>query len=209
MKNSRIQEILAECRIPCSKELAEQVGEYLGLLEKWNRKVNLTGRLSSEEMVRLHFAESFLGAPLLEGERGPLLDVGTGAGFPGLALKLFRPELEVFLLEVRQKKAAFLAEVRRSLRLERVHILNQPLEHCRETDFPIRPGLLTLRAVGEPGTTVRRAGKWLERPSIILLFTTQSASEGIRESLPEIQWTAAAPVPWSREKILLKGILSG
>jgi 16S rRNA (guanine527-N7)-methyltransferase len=203
----RIQEILTDCQICCTQELAQQVEAYLALLEKWNRKVNLTGRLSSDELVRLHFAESFRGASLLEGARGPLLDVGTGAGFPGLAIKLVRPELEVLLLEARRKKAAFLAEVRRQLGLERVWIVNRRLEECDESDFPRRPALLSLRAVGDLVPTIRRASVWLERPARLLLFTTRSAEAEIRRGLPDLLWDATTSLPWSREKILLQGMI--
>ncbi|MGH9403017.1 MAG: 16S rRNA (guanine(527)-N(7))-methyltransferase RsmG, partial [Terriglobia bacterium] len=83
---------------------------YLGLLLRWNEKINLTAIRTPEECVTRHFAESLFLARH-EQLNGRLLDIGSGAGFPGLALKVAVPELAVTLLEPVAKKRAFLKEV--------------------------------------------------------------------------------------------------
>lgn len=101
-----------------SAEQRRQVRAYLELLEEWNRRTNLTGLKSAEERLRFHFFESFWSAQhFLSEKETALADVGSGAGFPGLAIKLYRPELAVTLLERKLKKVVFLKEASRRLGL--------------------------------------------------------------------------------------------
>ncbi|HWQ03191.1 MAG TPA: 16S rRNA (guanine(527)-N(7))-methyltransferase RsmG, partial [Candidatus Nitrosotenuis sp.] len=103
---------------------------YLELLFNWNRKINLTAVKTPVQAITRHFGESIFAATLLPMNRGVLVDVGSGAGFPGLALKLACPQLEVNLLEPSLKKCAFLAEVTRTLQLEGVQILSERSERA-------------------------------------------------------------------------------
>jgi 16S rRNA (guanine527-N7)-methyltransferase len=97
--------------------LYEQLGTYLELLTKWNARTNLTAIREPAEMVRRHFGESLFAARQLP-ECATLLDFGSGAGFPGLPMQLWRPELGVTLAESQNKKATFLREVCRTLGLK-------------------------------------------------------------------------------------------
>ena len=137
-----VEALLSRWGMECRGPVAERVEIYLGLLEQWNRKMNLTGLQDRADILRDLFAESFLAAPLLAEEDSPLLDVGSGAGFPGMALKIYRPELTVHLVEPRRKRAAFLETVRRRLGLEGVAVLHKRLEECRSGrlhPFPLAP----------------------------------------------------------------------
>ncbi|HEY3131604.1 MAG TPA: 16S rRNA (guanine(527)-N(7))-methyltransferase RsmG [Acidobacteriota bacterium] len=88
---------------------------YLDLLQKWNKKVNLTGIRSEEDAVRLHFLESFFAANQLPSGQLRVVDVGSGAGFPGLAMKIVRPDIRLVLVDSRKKKTLFQKEVMRRL----------------------------------------------------------------------------------------------
>ena len=94
-----------------------QLTTYLELLLKWNARTNLTAIREPEEIVRRHFGESLFAAQHL-GECSTLLDIGSGAGFPGLPIQLLRPQLQVTLAESQNKKATFLREVIRTLGLQ-------------------------------------------------------------------------------------------
>ncbi len=96
--------------------LFDQLSVYLELLLRWNARTNLTAIRQPEEIVRRHFGESLFAARFL-GECGTLLDFGSGAGFPGLPIQLFRPDIAVTLAESQNKKATFLREVIRTLGL--------------------------------------------------------------------------------------------
>lgn len=119
---SEIDEILCEI-LPrkvwdeyCRKELAESLARYLSLLVRWNRTVNLTSVREPEDMVRRHLAESLCCAAALPGCES-LLDLGSGAGFPGVPIQLMLPGIRVTLAESDAKKAAFLREAVRELGL--------------------------------------------------------------------------------------------
>jgi 16S rRNA (guanine527-N7)-methyltransferase len=90
---------------------------YLGELQRWNARVNLTGLKTDRDIVIKHFLDSLAVLPYL-GDAASLADLGSGAGFPGLALKLAQPALILTLVEARAKKAAFLEYLVSLLKLE-------------------------------------------------------------------------------------------
>lgn len=95
-------------------QLLAQLTVYLDLLVRWNERTNLSAIREPREIVRRHFGESLFAAGFMRSE-GTLLDLGSGAGFPGLPIQLWWPALEVTLAESQGKKAAFLREVCRAL----------------------------------------------------------------------------------------------
>lgn len=107
-----------------SKQL-EQISTYIELLLKWNARMNLTAVRDPEQIVTRHFGESlFVGHYLFpdEASAASLIDVGSGAGFPGLPIAILRPEVRVTLVEAHAKKATFLKEVVRSTGLRNVTV---------------------------------------------------------------------------------------
>lgn len=95
------------------EQILPKLGRYLDLLLQWNQRTNLTAVRQPEEMVTRHFGESLLAARVLAryvGDGAEVLDIGSGAGFPGLPLQLLLPKLHVVLAESQGKKAAFLRE---------------------------------------------------------------------------------------------------
>ena len=103
-----------------------QVSAYLDLLLRWNARINLTAVVHPEQVVTRHFGESFFAArqllPAPRATTARLLDLGSGAGFPGLPLKIFAPAAPLTLIESNHKKAAFLKEVVRALTLSDVNV---------------------------------------------------------------------------------------
>ena len=93
----------------------ERFSVYLELLQRWGKKINLTTRLESKEVVVYHFLDSLVGVPILrESPSSRVVDLGAGAGFPSLPLKFALPGLQALLVESVPKKAAFCQEVRRA-----------------------------------------------------------------------------------------------
>jgi len=101
---------------------AAMFAAYIELLQRWGKKMNLTSRLASEEIVVYHFLDSLALLPFLA-EEGRLLDMGAGAGFPALPLKILFPRIEVTLVDSSHKKASFCREVIRRLGLEGARVI--------------------------------------------------------------------------------------
>ncbi|MCB9133862.1 MAG: 16S rRNA (guanine(527)-N(7))-methyltransferase RsmG [Anaerolineales bacterium] len=131
--------------------------QYAELLHTWNQKFNLTAIRTQEEIWSRHFLDSLtclrvmLGTPLAK-----VIDVGTGAGFPGLALKIAYPEMHLTLVEAVGKKAAFCAEVTRALGLENVEILTARAEelgqkpvHREQYDWAVARAVAPLPILAE------------------------------------------------------------
>lgn len=109
--------------------VVERFARHFDLLVTWNRKVNLTRIVDPTEAARLHFLESAYLTRLVE-PPARLIDVGSGAGFPGVPLACLWPECEVTLVEPATKRAVFLKEVVRALGLERVRVRSERFERA-------------------------------------------------------------------------------
>jgi len=109
-----------------TSELADQLEIYLRLLHKWNQAYNLTAVRDIDEMVGRHVLDSLAILPWIQGPR--LIDVGSGAGLPGIPLALARPDLHLVLLDSNGKKTRFLQEVKRTLHLTHVEVVQSRVE---------------------------------------------------------------------------------
>src|SRR5712672_2075844 len=114
-----------------SPDQMSQVREYIRILLKWNELISLTAIIEPAEVIARHFGESMFLHSILPVENGRLADVGSGAGFPGLALKILSPGIRVLLIESNKRKCAFISEVVRSLELPGVEILPMRFEEIR------------------------------------------------------------------------------
>jgi 16S rRNA (guanine527-N7)-methyltransferase len=134
-----------ELGFPLSDTQISQFHLYYDLLNEWNQKINLTALTSESDILEKHFYDSLLLAPFLK-ENHNLLDIGSGAGFPGIPIKIVFPQLEIVLLEPTGKRARFLELVIASLKLQKIQVINERAENYvkqkRETFFYV-----TARAV--------------------------------------------------------------
>ncbi len=110
-------------------------GQYRSLLSLWNSRLNLTAVREPELMVRLHFLDCLSVVSVL-GRDGSILDIGSGAGFPGIPVKLMLPDKCVYLVEPRRKRANFLRQVMRVLKLTDVHVIESRLEDLSVQTIP-------------------------------------------------------------------------
>jgi len=150
---------------------------YLELIMKWNARMNLTAIRTPEEIVRRHFGESlFVGTHI--GECGTLLDFGSGAGFPGVPIQLLRPDVRVTLAESHGKKAAFLQEVVRSLKLPTEVWAGRVETMPAERQFDV----VALRAVEGMDRAVGEAGLRAAGRVLILGTARHSVYPGLAEN---------------------------
>lgn len=114
----------------------DQLFNYLNLLNKWRSSINLVGSLTSEDLVRLHLVDSLAPVARIPAAARRLVDVGSGAGFPAVAIAILNPALSVTALEPNRKKHAFLSTVRRELDLANFHPRAEKFEeHRTRPDF--------------------------------------------------------------------------
>ena len=151
--------------------LYTQLSTYLDLLLKWNARTNLTAIRDPHEIVRRHFGESLFAAQHLS-PGTTLLDFGSGAGFPGLPIQLYHPNLTVTLAESQNKKATFLREVIRTLGLK-----TEVWAARVETMPPTRRfSTVTLRAVDDMAVALPAASSRIAPGGQLVILTTASAA---------------------------------
>ena len=170
-----------------------RLSDYLDLLLKWNARTNLTAIREPEEIVRRHFGESLFAARHLDAKPSTLLDLGSGAGFPGLPIALLRPEIQVTLAESQNKKASFLREAVRTLGLNTEVWANRaellPAARVFHT--------VTLRAVDNMAAAVAAAEP---RGTHQLMLLTSAAAAPV---LHEFSRQSRIPIPESQGNVLL------
>lgn len=115
--------------ISITEDQAKLFYQYMVLLVEWNEKINLTAITEPEEIILKHFIDSLTILPFIE-ENKKILDIGTGAGFPGIPLKIVSPSSNVTLLDSLNKRILFLNEVMKELSLENIYAV-----HGRAEDF--------------------------------------------------------------------------
>lgn len=161
----------------------------------------LTSIVDPDELVRFHFGESIF-ALSTGGMEGRLADVGTGAGFPGLALKLARPTLSITLIETNSKKCAFLHEVVRCLEMERVEILRTGFETSKIA--PDNFSFVASRALGRHKEILDWAFTKLQADGTVLLWVGQEDTANISTNAGW-EWEPELLIPGTRERFLLRG----
>jgi 16S rRNA (guanine527-N7)-methyltransferase len=219
---------------PLSAAQLAQLATYLELLLRWNRRFNLTAVREAENIVTRHFGESLFAAAHLfpppeasderagdgpslsecgaapaaggEGKYCDLVDVGSGAGFPGMVVKIWRPSLRVVLIEAQQKKASFLREVIRQLGFGEAEVMA-----ARAETAAVRARVVTLRAVEQYARVLPVAASLLHSPvagavsaRLALLIGQDQVNQATR-LLPTFSWQPALPIPESVARVLLVG----
>lgn len=159
----------------------DQILLYLEELKKWNKKINLTSIKEDKEIIIKHFIDSlsFLkGFSVIEGIK--IIDVGTGAGFPGIPLKIYSPKIDLTLMESSQKKCVFLHQICRLLELKDVRIVNDRLEEAKKSpDYIRRFNIFLSRAVGDASDIIKH-GEPLLADRGIMIFSRGKSLAGLK-----------------------------
>lgn len=130
--NTNMKNLFLEFGFNLTEVQLNQFNRYKELLKEYNEKFNLTSITSDEEIVKKHFIDSLTGAEFLDGKK--LIDVGSGGGFPAIPIKIFKPEIDVTLLEATEKKCNFLNIVISELKLENIRVINGRAEELSKKD---------------------------------------------------------------------------
>lgn len=166
MTKDEFLKILAERGLELSDRQMEQFCTYAAFLKEYNEKINLTAICEFEEVLDKHFYDSLLLSFDVKME-GTLVDVGTGAGFPGVVLKIAYPGLRVILIEPLMKRCVFLNELISKLGLEGIEVINTrgedySLIHREEYDYVTARAVTNLNALIEVcGAMVKKDGYFI------------------------------------------------
>jgi 16S rRNA (guanine527-N7)-methyltransferase len=188
-------------------EMLRDISTYVDLLLRWNARINLTAVRDPREIVTRHFGESFFAARHLHledaGSFTRVADVGSGAGFPGLPIKLWAPNISLTLIESSHKKATFLREVVRSLTLTGVNILAIRVESLNGALFDV----VTVRAVERFQSVLPVATRLVAPAGRLALLIGSAQLSQSRSMLPQITWQEPKPIPLSNSRVLAIGHL--
>jgi len=197
-----IRRALRDFQITLSDAQVTCIQQYTRILRHWNEKLNLTAIKDPLEILHRHFCESMYAAVAVPINSGRLADIGSGPGFPGLPLKILRPELQLVLVESNIKKGTFLAEVIRELGLLNARVLISRYEELGEELAPL--DFVCSRAVGEFGPFLDWAASDGVSAGRVILWIGGRDLDEARKSV-QWDWQKPIPVPQSLRRYLLVG----
>lgn len=202
LSDDQISRKLKPYGVPCTPALCEQIRAYVSILLQWNRKISLTTVTDPAEIVEFHFGESMFAVSSVPILSGRLADMGSGPGFPGLPIRLAASELDLTLIESNTKKATFLAEVVRTIKLDHVTVFRGRMEDLG-TDIALFD-FVTARAFGQHDELLRWAHAHLKASGKVVLWL----GEDDAASLSQRQlwsWEPPMHIPGSERRCILVG----
>lgn len=143
---------------------------YLSELRRWNKTYSLTSIRKDEDIIIRHFLDSLLFLKVIPEHTGSIADVGSGAGFPGIPIKIMRPEIEMYLIESSRKKSAYLRHVKRQLGLKKTNIIEKRIEKVKvERELPLPADVAVTRALFSIKDFLKKASHIVRDGGILIL----------------------------------------
>ena len=185
MKTETFYSLLDQQNINLTDQQKTQFERYFQLLVEWNQKINLTAITDKEEVYLKHFYDSI--APILQGlisnQAIKLLDIGAGAGFPSLPMKILFPQLEVTIIDSLNKRINFLQLLSEELGLEGVYFYHGRAEDCaQDKNFRAQFDIVTARAVARMQVLSELTIPYLKVGGKLLALKASNAPEELTEA---------------------------
>lgn len=217
MEPDRIAELLGpfltNAKTGLTPDDFSSISTYINVMSKWNRRINLTAVRSEEEIVTRHFGESLFAAVHLFPNARPVAstnpldsmlpsvaDLGSGAGFPGIPIKIWNQHIELTLIEANQKKAVFLNEIVRKLQLSNVNV-----KSVRAETVSNRFDIVTIRAVECFQEILPIAYSLLAENGKLALLISEAQLSQARSILPQLDWQQPISMPKSDSRVFTTG----
>ncbi len=209
-----LREVALGLELDLSDRRFDQLTTHFALLVRWNQRINLTALRRHEQIATRHFEESLFLAKMLPQATGLMppvtgliVDVGSGAGFPGLPLKVVHSAMPIVLLEPNKKKAAFLKEVVRSCALEGAEVRAERLSETARGNLAGRASLVTMRAVAATADVLADFGRLLQSDGQIALFVGENDAAKLAKTAG-FHWEEPVAIPHSERRVILTGRLA-
>ena len=169
----------AQFGISLTEDHIESLCLFIDLLVEWNSKINLTGTSDRSRIINELLLDSLVPVPYLP-EKGKLVDLGSGAGFPALIIKILKPGLEVKLLESNGKKVSFLKYAIHSLHLKGITAINKRIELVTEETKTWGCNIVTSRAMASLETIIRLSETFLSPGGLIVGFLGKDGDKELK-----------------------------
>jgi 16S rRNA (guanine527-N7)-methyltransferase len=189
--------------VVATADVCSAIRAYIPLLLHWNRKISLTTVTDPLQILRFHFGECMFATPAIDNRNGRLADVGSGAGFPGIPLKLLIPTLDLVLIEPNAKKAAFLAEVVRELKLESVEVYRGRFDSLTSVGSGF--DYVAARALGMHEELVKWSSAAIRRGGSVILWLGEHDAAQV-PSQPSWKWREPWLIAGSHIRFVLVGV---
>jgi 16S rRNA (guanine527-N7)-methyltransferase len=167
---------LKELSLPFAQAQVRAFMTYLSELKKWNKAYNLTSLKTDEDIIVKHFFDSLLYLNALPDGEVSVMDVGSGAGFPGIPLKIIRPEIMMYLVEPSRKKANFLRHISRTLALNAIEVVEKRIEEVKSLTVDVA----VTRALFEIKEFIKKASPHLKEGGRLILSKGPKVKEELR-----------------------------
>jgi 16S rRNA (guanine527-N7)-methyltransferase len=172
---------IIELGFTASKEQINSFMTYLTELKKWNRAYNLTGLKKDEDIIIKHFFDSLLYLKVLPAGGITVADIGTGAGFPGIPLKIIRPEIEMYLIEPSRKKSAFLRHITKRLGLKGIEVIEKSIKEIKvNKELPYAVDAAVTRALFSIKDFTKKASPIVKKSGILILNKGPKVDEELK-----------------------------
>jgi 16S rRNA (guanine527-N7)-methyltransferase len=171
---------------------ADQFAAHARILQEWNRKMNLTAIASPMDMAVKHFLDSIVSSRYIK-PGSHLLDVGSGAGFPGIPLKVIMPSLNVTLVDATRKKISFLQHVIRQLQLEGIAAIHSRIENLEQKRVG-RFDVIVCRAFSSLDDFVEKSLPLLTPEGLLMAYKGRGLGNDLEQASPRRGGAALYPV---------------
>ena len=180
-KRELLKEGLRELDIAFSEEQIQAFMVFLAELKKWNRTYNLTGIREDKDIVEKHFLDSLLYLKAMPEGAIKVADIGTGAGFPGIPIKIIRPEIEMYLIESSGKKVAFLRHVVKKIGLDRIEVIEKRVEEVKSgRELPSPVDIAVTRALFSIREFIKKSSHLVKEGGELILNKGPKVSEELK-----------------------------
>lgn len=180
--SSKFYELAERCNLKLNDDMIYKFYEYMNLLLEWNEKINLTAITNQDEIIIKHFIDSLTVANKIKAD-SYVIDIGTGAGFPGIPLKIYNETLNVTLLDSLNKRTIFLQEVVNKLNLKNIKVIHGRAEDfARDKQFREKYDYSISRAVAPLNILVEYLVPYVKVGGKVIAMKGSNAEEEILEA---------------------------